>query len=178
MKYGLYFGSFNPLHRGHIKIALYAVKYCGLDRVLFVVSPHSPFKDKKDLSDAGDRLSAVREAVGKTGEEHLGVSDIEFHLDEPLYTYNTLLKFKELYPDGDFSILMGADNLAILEKWHKGKEIIKEYRIIVYPRKGYDAEALCRKYGATYLPAPLLNISSTMIREGISEGRDMDEYLP
>ena len=109
-------------------------------------------------------------------DARLEISTIEFNLPRPNYTYNTLQYLKKLEPQNTFLLVMGADNLAVIEKWHKGLEILQEFEVLVYPRTGFDTMALCKKYGATYHNAPLNNISSTMIREGEKSGRDMSNF--
>lgn len=178
MRCALYFGSFNPLHKGHVAIARYVMENCDVDSVRLVLSPQSPFKDDRVLEDADTRLAELNKSITRFNSEYkngrgLEVCTVEFNLPRPNYTYNTLQHLKELEPDTTFLIVMGADNLASLEKWYKGKEILKEFQVLVYPRTGFDTEALCKKYGATYLHAPLNDISSTMIRNGEKNGLDM-----
>lgn len=186
MRYALYFGSFNPLHTGHIAIAKYVMEHCNIDGLRLVLSPQSPFKTEGILQDAQIRLAALQESVARFNATYTGqplqkctqleISTVEFNLSRPNYTYNTLKYFQKTEPDNTFILVMGADNLASLEKWYKGKEILSEFEIVVYPRKGYDTQALCEKYGAQYLDAPLKDISSTMIREGEQKGLDMSNF--
>ena len=191
----LYFGSFNPLHIGHITIAKYVLLQEDIDSLKFVLSPQSPLKE--DAGNSSERFQTLqssiellnngnfdfiidREMFNSTEDEiksveilskpipptkKFEISDIEFHLPKPLYTYNTLEELQKLYPNDNFVIIMGADNLSIIDKWYKGDEILKKYKIRVYPREGFNTEELCKKYGATYLDAPQINISSTQIRE-------------
>ncbi len=191
----LYFGSFNPLHIGHITIAKYVLLQEGVDSLKFVLSPQSPLK--QDAGNANERYEALQCSIdllncsnfnfilqkgmfNSTEDEiksveilqqplpsnkKFEVSDIEFHLPKPLYTYNTLAELQKKYPNDKFIIIMGADNLSIINKWYKGEEILSKYQIWVYPREGYNTQELCKKYGATYLDAPQVNISSTQIRE-------------
>ena len=191
MRCALYFGSFNPLHKGHIAIARYVLENCDVDCVRLILSPHNPLKKGDELQDARQRLLALQKSVEKfnrawrkekcgTDEEfskRLEASDIEFHLPKPLYTYNTLKYLREREPETEFVLVIGADNLAIIENWYRGTDLLREFPVWVYPRKGFDTTLLCQKYGVTCLDAPLKDISSTMIREGIASGRNMDEYL-
>lgn len=183
MTCALFSGSFNPIHYGHLSIAGYVARKSEIDQVRLILSPRNPIKDLKQLSDPKERLKSVREAISKSfsgDESTLGkivVSDIEFHLPEPLYTYNTLRHLKENEPETHFIFIMGADNIAIIEKWYRWEDILKETEIWVYPRKGTDGEKLCAHYSSLpgVIPirflsdAPLFDISSTEIREGIKK---------
>lgn len=192
----LYFGSFNPFHIGHAAIAGYVLDNCNIESMKLVLTPVNPFKDKSNiLSDANVRLQNLEKSVarfnrerrekivksGVTGsgnrEKILEISTVEFTLPKPNYTYITLQHLKNMEPETTFLLVMGGDNLQSLERWYKGEEILKEFTIMVYPREGYNTEELCRKYGAIYLDAPLMDISSTQIREGIARGVDMSEFL-
>lgn len=191
----LYFGSFNPLHIGHIAIAKYVIQQPQIDSFSFVLSPQNPIKE--DTGNAKQRLKSLQLTIKELNSgdfnfvmqkdlfnsaqdqikfleiisapipfnKKFSVSNIEFHLPKPLYTFNTLKKLQEENPNTNFIIIMGADNLNIIEKWYKGKQILQEFKIWVYPRDGYDTITLCKKYGATYLDAPQIKISSTQIRE-------------
>ena len=117
--------------------------------------------------------SSANSSSASSSRKSLEISTVEFGLPKPNYTYNTLQYLKETEPDNTFIIIMGADNLAVIEKWHKGLEILSSHEVWVYPRQGFDTKALCKKYGATYLDAPQVDVSSTMIREGESKGQDM-----
>ncbi|PKP00113.1 MAG: nicotinate (nicotinamide) nucleotide adenylyltransferase [Bacteroidetes bacterium HGW-Bacteroidetes-8] len=177
MNTGLYFGSFNPLHIGHITICKYLLDNTDLDELRLVVSPLNPLKDSEYALNAKERLNNVTEAIKKAGfGKRVVVSDFEFSLPTPLYTINTLRKFKELEPERSFILVIGADNLAIIEKWHKWEELLSENTVWVYPRGGFDAQALCQKYGCKALSAPLIDISSTQIREAEKSGIDMSAY--
>ncbi|PKP06443.1 MAG: nicotinate (nicotinamide) nucleotide adenylyltransferase [Bacteroidetes bacterium HGW-Bacteroidetes-5] len=177
MNIGLYFGSFNPLHIGHIAICRYLLDSSDLDELRLIVSPLNPLKGGEYAFTAKARLDYVTAAVKRAGlENRLVVSDFEFSLPKPLYTINTLRKIKEAEPENNFILIIGADNLAIIEKWHKWEELLVENSIWVYPRSGYDAEALCQRYGCKALSAPLIDISSTQIREAESSGTDMSSY--
>lgn len=192
MTCALYFGSFNPLHKGHIAIAEYVLDNCAVDSLRLVLTPVNPFKDgDKSLADAGKRLEQLQESVGrfnaerarkaegKEGKEvkRLEISTVEFGLPRPNYTYSTLCHLRDSEPENKFVVVIGADNLAKIERWYKWKEILEEFPVMVYPRKGVETKSLCSRYGTIYLDAPMMDISSTQIREGIKAGMDMSEYL-
>lgn len=168
----LYFGSFNPVHYGHTGIARHIATMPEADKVVIIPSPHNPFKDRSMLADPAQRLQQVRLAFDGISPK-ISVSDIEYHLQEPLYTIKTLHELSRRDPDTELVLLIGADNIGNIGRWYKGMDILHEYRIWVYPRIGYDGESICRKYsgrtdvkGVFYLrDAPLFDISSTMIRE-------------
>lgn len=178
-KCALYFGSFNPLHYGHLAVAEYVMRHCGIDRFVMVLSPHNPFKKVEDLEEPAKRYAALKEQIGKfnralmlrhEAKVRIELSDIEFHLSEPLYTINTLHEFRKREPDTEFLLVVGADSFRALPGWYRGEEILKEFRVIVYPRKGADIEDMAEKYGAIYLKdAPLNDISSTEIRNGLAD---------
>ena len=160
----LFFGTFNPMHAGHLAILNY-LRRKAFNEVRMVVSPESPFKLGSDQT-AEERLEAVRAKVAELCPD-VKVSDIEFHLPKPNYTINTLRKLQEEEPDTEFVIAMGADNIAGIERWREWEEIVNNFEIWVYPRKGCYVKRKCKKYGAKYLAdAQLVNISSTQIREG------------
>lgn len=179
MRCALYFGSFNPLHIGHAAIARHVLENCNVDLLRLVLTPMNPFKENDaSLADVEVRLKNLEISVEKFNKEQkngkkLEISTVEFDLPKPNYTYNTLEHLKKTEPQNTFIIIMGADNLAAIERWHKGLEILRQYEVLVYPREGFDTEALCKKYGATYLDAPQVNVSSTMIRNLESEGKDV-----
>ncbi|MDO9680825.1 MAG: nicotinate (nicotinamide) nucleotide adenylyltransferase [Bacteroidales bacterium] len=177
MNIALYFGSFNPLHIGHLSICHFLIEQTSIDQLRLVVSPRNPLKGKAYANNARERLEYVRDAVERANfGRRVAVCDIEYHLTPPLYTINTLRKLREREPLNNFILVMGADNLAIIEKWHKWEELIQEFRIWVYPRTGYDTEALCINYGVQILRAPLIEISSTQIREAEESGLDMSQF--
>lgn len=171
----LYFGSFNPVHRGHISVAQYIIKNCDIDRFFMVLSPHNPFKDKELLQSASQRLKDLKDRVALISREEgqnapnsiIEVSDIEFNLPEPRYTFNTMLEFQKQFPNDNLIIVAGADTLQKMPTWYKGEELLRRYKVIVYPRKGYSVKRLVKKYGIIYLDdAPLYNLSSTEVRAG------------
>lgn len=173
MRIALFFGSFNPLHWGHIAIGGYILNNCAIDEIQYILSPHNPLKNSSDLNDATERLRDLTERIdNEFHDKRVKVSDIEFTLPKPLYTINTLRFLKEHNPENDYILVMGADNLNIIEKWYKWREILREFEVWVYPRAPYNAEELVRKYNAmdpeyriSAIDAPLYDISSTQIRE-------------
>ncbi|MCF6358786.1 MAG: nicotinate-nucleotide adenylyltransferase, partial [Draconibacterium sp.] len=132
LKVGLYFGSYNPVHIGHLAIANYMVEYTDIDQLWFVISPQNPHKKKTNLLDDYQRLEMVYRAV--EGDDRLRASNIEFNLPKPSYTINTLAYLSEQHPDYQFRILMGSDNLEHFHKWKNYEAIVENYGVIVYPR--------------------------------------------
>ncbi len=169
MNHALYFGSFNPVHYGHLSIVKYLSELDKIEKITIIPSPHNPLKDTETLADARQRLEAAREAFKSSKVQ---VSDIEFHLAEPLFTINTLRELKKLNPNDNLMLVIGADNIANIERWHLWETILEEFEVIVYPRNGIDGASLCEHYnsllrtkGIHFLAeAPLLNVSSTEIR--------------
>ena len=168
MKIGLFFGSFNPVHIGHLIIAEHIVSNTNLNEVWFVVSPQSPFKKKKNLLSEYDRLHLVNLAI--EDNDKLKATDIEFKLPQPSYTIDTLVYLKEKYKNHEFSLIMGSDNLENLHKWKNAKILFKEYEIFVYKRPNHLNLKNADKAKVSFLDAPMLNISSTFIRKNIKEG--------
>jgi nicotinate-nucleotide adenylyltransferase len=175
-KIGLFFGSFNPIHVGHLIIANYMTNYADLDEVWFVVSPHNPFKEKKSLANMYDRLEMVNLAI--EGEDRLRASDIEFGLPQPSYTIDTLAHLGERYPQKEFVLIMGEDNLQNLEKWKNADIILRDYKIMVYPRPGYRASHLREHPSVTVTQTPLMELSSTFLRKSIKENKSIRFYTP
>ncbi len=175
-KIGLFFGSFNPIHVGHLIIANYMANFTELDEVWFVVSPQNPFKEKKSLGNMYDRLEMVNLAL--EGAEKLRASDIEFKLPKPSYTIDTLVHLEEKYPNRDFVLIMGEDNLAGFTKWKNADIILRDYRIIVYPRPGYDGGDLKDHPSVTMTDTPVMELSSTFVRKAIKEGKNIKFFIP
>lgn len=175
---GLLFGSFNPIHVGHLALANFAMEYAPFDQIWFVVSPQNPFKDRKALAPAQSRLEMV--AIATKEEPRFKICDLEFSLPTPSYTINTLQKLKESYPDNHFSMIIGSDNLLNIERWHDSHRLLKENSILVYPRPGFPLENADIMHNETVkvLKAPVLEISSTLIRKGISEGKQLRFLVP
>ncbi|MDX1445590.1 nicotinate (nicotinamide) nucleotide adenylyltransferase [Lishizhenia sp.] len=186
MKVGLYFGSFNPIHIGHLIIANHMVDTTDMDQVWMVVSPHNPLKKKKSLLEDYHRLALVNEAI----EDNLNLraSDIEFKLEQPSYTANTLAYLKEKHPKHQFVLIMGEDNLRTFHKWKNYEQILERYEIYVYPRvvtvqemeKGTIEHNALQDHPHVHFcgDAPLMKISSSYIRKAIKLGRDVRYLLP
>lgn len=176
MKVVLFFGSFNPIHIGHMAIANYVCEYSEVDAVWFVVSPHNPHKEKKSLLNDRTRFFLVQEAIDEYTK--MKVSDIEFGLSQPSYTIHTLTFLKEKYPQHTFVLLMGADNVENFHKWKNFEQIIAKHEIFVYPRPGVSDDIFKKYPSFKKIDAPIMEISSTFIRKAISENKDMRFYLP
>jgi len=175
-KIGLFFGSFNPIHIGHLIIANYMANFTELDEVWFVVSPQNPFKEKKSLGNMYDRFEMVNLAI--EGSEKFRASDIEFNLPQPSYTIDTLIYLQEKYPNRDFVLIMGEDNLVGFTKWKNADIILRDYRIIVYPRPGYDGGELKNHPSVTMTDTPVMELSSTFVRKAIKENKNIKFFTP
>jgi nicotinate-nucleotide adenylyltransferase len=178
MKIGLYFGTFNPIHVGHMIIANHMAEFSGMDQIWMVVTPHNPLKAKNTLLDDYKRLEMVFLAT-----EHypkLKPSDIEFRLPQPNYTVNTLAHLQEKYPNHEFSLIMGEDNLKSLHKWKNYEMLLENHKIFVYPRISTDGENNGLKNHASiqFIDAPVVEISSTFIRDCIKKGKNVRALLP
>ncbi len=176
MKVGLFFGSFNPVHVGHMIIANYMATYTDLDQVWMVVSPHSPFKEKKTLANDYDRLHLVNLAIGDN--TRLKSSNIEFSLPKPSYTIDTLTYLHEKYPNYAFALIMGGDNLPTLPKWKNADILISNYQIYVYNRPTYELGELASHRNIVIAQAPLLDISSSYIRQSIRAEKSIRYLVP
>ena len=177
MKIGLYFGTFNPIHVGHLIIANHMVENSDLDEIWMVVTPHNPFKKKSSLLDNHHRL----ELVYKATEEYTKIkaSNIEFKLPQPNYTAHTLAHISDLYKDKDFSLIMGEDNLKSFHKWKNFETILEHHKIYVYPRisEGIIATQFDEHPQIHKIAAPIVQVSSTMIRNGIKDGKNIKPML-
>ena len=197
----LYFGSFNPFHIGHASVAKHVAALPWVEELWFVLSPKNPVKESNTLQDANLRWDDLQRVVARlnrecqitedqkdTGLNPVGITpeakiigkktkfsacDIEFHLEPPLYTYNTLERLSNDFPDRNFALLMGGDNINILHRWYRGEEIMAKYPVLVYPREGVDTPALCKEKGAIYIDAPQVDVSSTQIRNLQQQGEDV-----
>ena len=175
-KIGLFFGSFNPIHIGHLIIANYMANYTDLDEVWFVASPQNPFKEKKSLGNMYDRLEMVNLAIEEV--DHLKASTIEFSLPQPSYTIDTLIHLQEKFPEKAFYLIMGEDNLQGLPKWKNAEVILRDYSIFVYPRPGYDAGELRHHPNVHLTDTPVMELSSTFLRQSIKDGKSIQFYTP
>ncbi|MEI6947533.1 nicotinate (nicotinamide) nucleotide adenylyltransferase [Paraflavisolibacter sp. H34] len=175
MQIGLYFGSFNPIHIGHLIIANHVLNATNVDKVWFVVSPQNPFKESASLLNEYDRLHLVRKAV--EGDDRLRAVDIEFTLPKPSYTSVTLAYLREKYPDHQFSVIMGGDSFQNLKKWKNYEAILSASRILVYSRPGFDIQTDLPG-DIQVLDAPLLEISATGIRRLIKEHKSIKYLVP
>ncbi len=173
---GLYFGSFNPVHIGHMAIANFMIEYSDLDQLWFVVSPQNPLKGKKSLLQDYHRLEMVRLAIEE--DERFRASDIEFRLPRPSYTIDTLAYLEEKHPGTEFQLIMGADGLKTFHKWKHAELIVRKYHRLIYPRPGTEKEAVRQIPNATLVDAPLMEISSSFIRRAIRQGRDVRHLMP
>lgn len=169
MNIGLFFGSFNPIHIGHLVIANYIKEYSNLDRIWFVVSPQNPFKKKASLLEDYHRLELVNRAI--EGYDDFEASSIEFKLPQPSYTIDTLTHLKEKYPLHTFNIIMGSDNLQHFHKWKNFEILLRDYELIVYPRPDYNPLDFKYKGNIQIVSAPLMEISSSLIRKMFAEGK-------
>jgi nicotinate-nucleotide adenylyltransferase len=176
MKIGLLFGSFNPIHVGHLIIANYMANYTELDKVWLVVSPQNPLKKYGDLINTYDRLEMAKLATDNS--TNLSVSDVELKLPQPSYTIDTLIHLKEKYPEYEFALIMGSDNLVSLHKWKNYKLILRDYRIYVYPRPGYENAEFAAHPSVTITMTPLMELSATFIRKSISAKKNVQYFVP
>jgi nicotinate-nucleotide adenylyltransferase len=174
---GLYFGSFNPIHVGHLIIAQHCLNTTDLDQIWFVVTPHNPFKPSQTLLNEYHRLHLVRLGIGEN--LRLKASDVEFHLPKPSYTSATLIYLEEKYPKHAFSLLVGSDSYQNLPRWRNADYILNNYPLYVYERPGYPVNANPQiGKGVTILKAPLLDISSTHIRNFLKERKPITYLVP
>jgi nicotinate-nucleotide adenylyltransferase len=175
-KTGLFFGSFNPVHIGHMIIANFMVTQTTLDEVWLVVSPQNPLKPKQSLARDHDRLHLVRLAIGDN--PYLRASDIEFGLPQPSYTIDTLTYLRERYPEREFILIMGGDNLNTLHKWKNYELLLRDYRIFVYQRPDYDLGDLAGHPHVQLFEAPLMKISASYIRRCLEAGHSVQYLVP
>ena len=184
MKIAVYSGSFNPLHIGHLAIMDYLGREGAYDWTYLIVSPQNPLKDASNQFTGQDRYMAAIQAVKRHPGLKVWVDDIELRLPPPQYSIHTLDVLRKREPGNDFTLVIGADNLDSIRRWRDYRRILCEYGVAVYPRSGFDLESIsaslfeeCPDYKIRILDAPIVDISSTRIREGISGGEDMSDYL-
>ena len=176
MKIGLFFGSFNPIHNGHLIIASYMANFAAIDKVWFVVSPQNPFKESKSLLNEHHRKHLVDLAIEE--DTRFKSSSIEFQLPRPSYTIDTLLHLEEKYPDNEFFIIIGSDSFQNIGKWKNSEALLKNYRFLVYKRPGFDVEPALISEKVTVVDAPLLQISGSFIRNLIKERKSIRYLVP
>ncbi len=176
MKTGLFFGSFNPIHNGHMLLANYMLSFTDLESLWFIVSPHNPLKEKSSLLANNHRLELVKLAIGINNK--MKASNIEFKLTQPSYTVNTLAHLQEKFPKNVFSLIMGSDNLQSFHKWKNYEHILEHYQLYVYPRPGYDGGALRNHKNIKLINAPLVEITSSFIRDAIKNKKEVRYFMP
>lgn len=183
MRIAVYSGSFDPLHIGHQAIMEYLSNDPEFDWIYLIISPQNPLKDKDKALNAEQRYQAAVDAVRRHPGLHVWVDDIELKMPAPHYTIKTLDTLREREPGNDFTLIIGADNLADIHRWRETPRILSEYGVAVYPREGYDLQSIrgqlleeCQDYRIRIIDAPIVNISSTEIREGEAKGKDMSAF--
>lgn len=177
MKIGLFFGSFNPIHTGHLLIADYFIEFGGLDKIWFVVSPQNPFKINDQLLDETSRIDMLKLAIGNNA--HFEASDVEFGLERPSYTVNTLAYLRNKFPEHVFYPIIGGDNLQSFHLWKNYEDILDHHELLVYRRAGFHGNPLlANRTGIHVYDVPLLNISSTYIREMLQAGKSIKYLVP
>lgn len=175
-KTGLFFGSFNPIHTGHMIIANIMAENADLKKVCFVVSPQNPFKPAKGLLHEFDRYDMVKAAVADNYK--FEVSDVEFHLPKPSYTIDTLTVLSEKNPDKEFVVIIGEDNLVNFEKWKNHDQLLDRYGLYVYPRPGVTNSELKRHPHVKMIEAPEIDISATYIRQCVKDAKSIRYLVP
>lgn len=173
---GLYFGSFNPIHIGHLAIANYMVEFTDIDQLWFIVSPHNPLKKKETLLDDFERYDLVELGIGD--DDRFRVSDIEFRLPKPSYTIDTLSYLQEQFPRYVLSLIIGSDNLPTFNQWKNHELIEEKYKRYVYPRRGSENIDPGEHKNIEIVNAPMIEISSSFIRAAIRQGKDIRNFLP
>lgn len=173
---GLFFGTFNPVHVGHFVIANYMLVSSEMEEIWFVVSPQSPFKKHQSIAEDRHRLEMVRLAISNNPKYN--ASDVEFYMPKPSYTIDTLTYLSEKHPKKQFALIMGADNLLNLHKWKNHEQLLKEYKIFVYPRLGYTSNHENIKGNIQLVDAPVMAISSTLIRQLINQNKEACFFVP
>ena len=177
MNIGLFGGSFNPIHNGHIWLAKALLLHASLDEVWFMVSPQNPLKQNRQLLDDNQRFRLVQLALN--GEPRLRPCNYEFHLPKPSYTWNTMQALKKDFPEHRFTLLIGGDNWQLFNRWYRHEELLREYPIVVYPRQDATPDTMqATSPNVTFVKVPLINISSTMIRERLSQGKSIRGLVP
>ena len=176
IKTGIYGGSFNPIHNGHIALARHLLQEAELDEIWFVVSPQNPFKVQQQLLADDKRLLLVRKALAPYPQ--LVAADFEFSLPRPSYMWHTLQSMSAQWPDRELHLIIGADNWLCFDRWYHADDIRSTYPIIIYPRQGYDIVPSALPQGVRLVNTPLYNVSSTEIRADVAAGRDISGKVP
>lgn len=175
-KTGLLFGSFNPVHIGHLALANYVLEYSDLEEIWFIVSPHNPFKKSKDLIEEKHRLQMMQIAI--QDEPRFKASDVEFSMPRPSYSIDTLDTLSQQYPDRIFTLIIGADNLLSIHKWKEAERLTATYNILCYPRLGSDFSSKEYAHKIPVIDAPHFDISASFIRTALKEGKNIRFLLP
>ena len=173
---GIFGGSFNPIHNGHIALAKAFLEKENLDEVWFLVSPQNPFKVNQQLLADHLRLELVRKAIADN--PHFRASDYEFQLPKPSYTWNTLQHLSHDYPTHRFTLLVGGDNWAAFDRWYHAEDILSNYKIVVYPRRGQEIDKSTLPTNVSLLQTPLIDVSSTDVRQRVEQGEDISKLVP
>jgi nicotinate-nucleotide adenylyltransferase len=176
MRIGLFFGSFNPIHQGHLILSQFILDQIKLDEIWFVVSPQNPLKSPIDLYDEKDRLNMVKLAI--KDQPKFRASDVEFAMSRPSYTSDTLVALTKKHPKNEFAIILGSDNLQHFDKWKEHEQILLEYDLIVYNRENNPGGDFAKNQKVRLLKGPMLNISSTQIRSYLRLGRGIKFMVP
>ena len=176
MNIGILGGSFNPIHNGHIALARHLLKETGLDEVWLMVSPQNPLKQQQGLMDEHLRLRLVREAL--SGEHHIKASDFEFNMPKPSFTYDTLLSLQSSYPDHRFTLLIGADNWEHFDQWRNHDDIVRDFDMVIYPRRGSTVDPSSLPPRVRVIDTPLFDVSSTEVRKRLECGEDISRLVP
>jgi nicotinate-nucleotide adenylyltransferase len=176
-KIGLFFGSFNPVHNGHLMLANYILEFGNLDQVWFVVSPHNPLKPTTDLLPENQRLDLVRYAIGDF--DRFKLCDIEFGMPRPSFTIDTLTLLSSKHPEKHFSLIIGSDSLDSFNHWKDFETILSRYTLLVYPREGRnESNPLQQHPSVIRIAAPQIEVSSSFIRDGLKQGKDLRFFMP